>query len=374
MAKRHDLSPQGGRVILRLLVLAIAVLASGCAADRSRPSPPSERVHIFYYNWYGAPPMQATYVHWQQGGHFPPDAIGANYYPQLGPYGSSDPTVLKRHMEWIREAGAGVVTLTWWGQGSYEDQHARHVLDAAAAAGLTVNFHLEPYAGFTPARLEADVAYLLDRFGDHPAFYRARDQGDRPMFYVFEALRHDANEWRAMTDRIRRSDRPVILLAQTTDLAFIVKSGFDGGYTYDALATFKNPAYVDRWPALAKAFRDAGKLFIPSIGPGYWDDRAVPRGANEPDSARTRDSGTDATYQRAWAVAAVAGCEIVTITSFNEWHEGSQIEPAVAKIAPDFSYPGYANGPRHYIELTARLVQQFERARPARHQSGSSAP
>ncbi len=361
--------------MLRVLMLWLVLAATaGCHAPKAEVNAPSDRVHIFYYNWYGAPPQQDAYVHWQQGGHVPPESIGANYYPVLGAYSSSDPAVLKQHMVWIRESGASVITLTWWGLGSYEDRHAGLVLDAAAAAGLKVNFHLEPYAGMTPQRLEQDIRHLLDRFGNHPALYRAKNHANRPVFYVFESLRHDAAVWRKTTDRLRASDRPVILLAQTTDLSFVMNAGFDGGYTYDVLAPFKDPTYLDRWPQLAKAFGDAGKIFVPSVGPGYHDDRAVPKGANEPETARTRDAGSDATYRRAWAMAGQSGSEFVTLTSFNEWHEGTQIEPAVAKSIPGFEYRGYARGPRHYLDLTAQLARQFARTRPAINQPRAKSP
>ena len=35
-----------------------------------------------------------------------------------------------------------------------------------------------------------------------------------------------------------------------------------------------------------------------------------------------------ATYDAMWRMAIAGGADRVTITSFNEWHEGTQIEPA----------------------------------------------
>jgi glycoprotein endo-alpha-1,2-mannosidase len=48
---------------------------------------------------------------------------------------------------------------------------------------------------------------------------------------------------------------------------------------------------------------------------------------------------------------------IVTITSFNEWHEGTQIEPAVEKNATKIiTYENYHQGPFSYIYLTRELI------------------
>lgn len=83
----------------------------------------SYNVHIFYYPWYGNPDHDGKYYHWnhpylphwnkdeakkyQTGTHVPPDDIGANFYPQLGPYSSSDPNVIHKHMAQMQKAGVG---------------------------------------------------------------------------------------------------------------------------------------------------------------------------------------------------------------------------------------------------------------------------
>jgi glycoprotein endo-alpha-1,2-mannosidase len=48
---------------------------------------------------------------------------------------------------------------------------------------------------------------------------------------------------------------------------------------------------------------------------------------------------------------------IVTITSFNEWHEGTQIEPAVEKHSSKvITYESYHQSPFSYIYLTRELI------------------
>ncbi|HUO07952.1 MAG TPA: glycoside hydrolase family 99 protein [Phycisphaerae bacterium] len=353
------------------LVCAIMICGATACADTGVPTnnntanaPTSDvcdRVHIFYYDWYGAPPQQSGYIHWPQNGHRPPEDIASNYYPLLGPYSSSDPRVLRQHMAWIRSAHIGVITVTWWGQGSYEDQRTPAVLDAAGIAGLKVNFHLEPYPGQTPKTVMADVAYILEHYGKNPAFYRPAFLHERPMFYLFETLRHPAAEWRSATDELHRGAEPVLLIAQTTDLKFITAGGFDGGYTYDVLTPFKNARFVAQWnDHVAADFAAAGKLFIPSVGPGYWDDRAVANGgAVEPEMARTRDHDAATTYDLEWNAAIRAKCPFVTITSFNEWHEGTQIEPATSQSTSGDTYRAYSGGPMMYLESTAANVRKY---------------
>jgi hypothetical protein len=68
-------------------------------------------------------------------------------------------------------------------------------------------------------------------------------------------------------------------------------------------------------------------LCAPSVGPGYDGMRA-----GEPPVFKPRRYG--ATYDALWSAAIAADPDYVTITSYNEWGEGTQIEPAAV-------HPGY---------------------------------
>jgi hypothetical protein len=60
-------------------------------------------------------------------------------------------------------------------------------------------------------------------------------------------------------------------------------------------------------------------------------------------------------YERYWAAAIAAGADLVSITSFNEWGEGTQIEPASARCdsLTGGVYEDYgARGPGMYLKLT----------------------
>ena len=150
----------------RLLLCVVAALAlPAVAVSASAPSPPPQldaRVVAFYYPWYGTPAIDGIYQHWSQDGHTPPDDIASSYYPARGLYSSSDKLVLAAQMDEIRGAGIGEIAVSWWGQGTPEDQRLPAVIAAAHADGIQVAVHLEPYAGRTVASTVADVAYLRD--------------------------------------------------------------------------------------------------------------------------------------------------------------------------------------------------------------------
>ena len=56
-----------------------------------------------------------------------------------------------------------------------------------------------------------------------------------------------------------------------------------------------------------------------------------------------------------WREAINIHSEIVSVTSFNEWHEGSQIESAVKKEG----YEDYGNDPDFYLKLTRKVRIQY---------------
>jgi hypothetical protein len=318
---------------------------------------PASNVHIFYYSWYGNPAVNGAYRHWQQGNHTPPQDIGANFYPTLGAYDSGDVATINQHMAWISQAGVGVIVYSWWGQGSYEDNLAARTLTAAAQYGIKVAWHLEPYAGRTAASTVADINYINSRYGSSPAFYRDAAHGNRAAFYVFESLR--ITDWSALA-QVRANN---IVLAQTTDTSKV--ANFGGMYTYDGIAGATAPG----WANAAAYCRANGLVWAPSVAPGYLDDRAVP-GNTTP--TLNRDNG--AAYDRQWsnALGTPTPPDWVSITSFNEWHEGSTIEPASSTPPAGHGYLTYSGAygltgvaaQNAYLDRTRYWAERFNPGAP----------
>jgi len=114
------------------------------------------------------------------------------------------------------------------------------------------------------------------------------------------------------------------LFAGTELVGFAAAGLFDGFYTYD-FNTYNGSKFV-RLCGQAHALH---LVCAPSVGPGYNGTRA-----GETSGYRPRAHG--ATYDRLWTAALAAAPDLVTVTSYNEWGEGTQIEPAQAR-------PGYAS-------------------------------
>ncbi|XP_014915734.1 glycoprotein endo-alpha-1,2-mannosidase-like protein [Poecilia latipinna] len=346
-------------------------------------------VHIFYYLWYGSPSMDNQYIHWDhplvphwdpkiaashaQGRHTPPEDIASSFYPELGPYSSRDPKVLESHMAQIEAAASGVLVLSWYPPGVADDHGeptedlVPAVMDAAQRHSIKVAFHIQPYKGRTDQSMHDNIKYIIDKYGNHGAFYRFRTSTGQvlPLFYVYDSYLTPPESWtELLTAKGSQSIRGtpydgvfVALVVEERHKHDILASGFDGMYTYFASNGFSFGSSHQNWKAI-KEFCDANNLlFIPSVGPGYVDTAVRPW-----NNHNTRNRVNGRYYETSLQAALSVRPEIVTITSFNQWHEGTQIERAVPKKTMARLYLDYLpNQADHYLQLTRQWAETFNK-------------
>ncbi|PSC70263.1 glyco endo-alpha-1,2-mannosidase [Micractinium conductrix] len=363
----------------------------------------------------------------------PPQALHSPFYPLAGPYSSADPATVRRHFRELRQAGVGVAALSWWGpqwrqgttdtQGVSTDQLLPVVLEAAEAEGLRVAFHLEPYPGRSAATTREDLLYLMRRVGGSPAVLRLRRRGASlapgaggddataggavngtavdavnataggahglPLFYVYDSFHIPPEDWAALLQpggeaSLRGTEADGIFvglwLNQHDGDMQLLPGGFDGFYTYFASEAVSYGADPSNWPTLSAWARDHSMLFVPSVGPGYDDSKIRPWNA-----AATRDREGGERYRRWWEAALDAQPAAVSITSFNEWGEGTQIEAARAPDGGEAGggtarYQSYGGTTGHdewlYMRLTAGFAarlgaQQRQRGGAQQHGGGA---
>ena len=318
---------------MRQLFFVCAVALALPTVAAARPV----RSAIFFYPWYSNVRHDGAWAHWQQAGHSPPADIASSFYPARGIYSSGDARTLAQQMHDIASAGVDEVVSSWWGRGSVEAARLAAVRSAARRYRLRVAVQLEPYAGRTVSSVADDLTYL-------------RAQGIRDV-YVYRAEDFPADDWRALDLRLTG----LRVFAQTGRVGFAAHAGFAGFYTYDVL-TYGGAKFV----RLCDEAHALGVLCAPSVGPGY---DAV-RGTGD---ARVKPRDDGRTYDSMWRSALDADADIVTITSYNEWGEGTQIEPA-ARGGGYESYDGAyglhgREAERAYLRETARWTSLLARRR-----------
>ena len=346
---------------------AFAGSAGGMALSRpvvgmaAAPVTFSPRAGIFTYPWYATVKHDAHWRHWEQGGHLPPDDIGASYYPARGLYSSLDRDGLAREARQIAATGLDQIITSWWGrgaQGDFENRGLPAVLETARAQGLDVAVHLEPYRDRSPATVRDDLAYL-------------RSYGVTDIYlYEIDRVARPATDWAP----VLAAFPDLRIFVESGNLEWTIGGGFatyvreigaDGVYTYDPVRY--GPAEL-AW-ACAAARRER-LLCAPSVAPGYDARRAKPA------DQRVVDPRAGVRYDEQWAGALAAGADLVTVTSWNEWHEGTQIEPARPYC---FATDGYCSAGYEgaygrsgeaaetaYLDRTSHWIGFYGNARPRR--------
>ena len=327
--------------LLTAVVVTAALAVGGASSGTSTRGMPEDtgsgEVAIFYYPWYGTEARDGSWQHWQQHGNHPPKQIASGWMPVRGAYSSSDLAVTQAHMHEIAEVGVQTVIVSWWGPGSTEAARLPAVSRAARDAGLRVALHVEPYAGRTPSQLEPQIRAFVD--------------AGITDFYIYDSTTTPDSEWRALNQRLSG----VRLFANTSLPGRAQAGGFAGLYTYDVYL-YDGSSF----PRVCASARRLGLVCAPSVGPGYDASRAT----GDP---RKRSRKRGATYDVMWRGAVRGRASIVTITSYNEWHEGTQIEPARAVGEPYASYDGAYGlvglpAQRAYLDRTAMWVGRYRSA------------
>jgi hypothetical protein len=321
---------------------AIEVLEARCLLSINK------EVLAFYYPWYGNPQVSGHYVHWTGVDAEHHTIANSTHYPELGPYDSHDPAVVAQHVDWAVQSGVTGFISSWWGPGTFEDQALPGLLSAAQQSRLGVTAYFEQVRGATPTRESAlaDVLYLLDHYGNHPAWLRSEG---KPVLFVYGRAvgQIGLSNWQWVINETNRHYRGGVAFIgdQISDAAAQV---FDGIHTYNVTGSTaqKTPEQIRTWahstyPGWVATARRHNRIATLTVIPGYDDsklDRPPPRPITE------RYEGE--TYRVLSQEAMAANPDWILLTSWNEWHEGSELEPSDE------------NGHRE-LEITAQFSPPF---------------
>ena len=241
----------------------------------------------------GAPVRAAFYYGW-----FPETEHWASHYvPEQGKYDSSNRTVVAAQITQAKAAGLDAFISSWWGRGTLTDKRLPLLLDTAQRLGFHDAPYYEPegYGNPTVATVSTDLTYLASiaaRYG---------------------------NTW------LRVAGKPVLFVYNADDTTCAVASKWssaNAGRFYLSLKVF--PGYArcqnqpDSWHQYSAAISSTRvRGYSTTVSPGFWKfNEATPRLARNV-----------AQFRAALAAQVASGERWQLITSWNEWGEGSGVEP-----------------------------------------------
>jgi LysM repeat protein len=349
--RRHDSTPESAPAANETSATATPTPTATATPPKASPTatrqpataPPAtsssgERpVVAFYYAWFGLDQWAPGKV---------PDIPAVNY-------ASKDRSTIVRHVEQAQGAGIDAFAVAWYGPSVHNNQtetNFRTMLEVARERGFRCSVDFETRSPFygSQADVVAALRYLVNNHAAHPAFFRY--EGKPLIFFwavrdVFTGPGQSAvDAWASIRQQVDPQHN-TLWIADGADVAFL--RVFDGHHLYNI--TWNPPASVhntlSKWGNNVRNYgsdRGTRKLWVATVMPGYND-----LFTNDRSGRFSHDRRNGAYYRETWQAAMDSAPDLIVITSFNEWLEGTQIEPSVS----------YGN---LYLDLTAELSSVFK--------------
>ena len=270
-------------------------------------------VFAFYYIWYEKEKGMKNAAH----------------RPKIGEYSSDSNDVISYHFDLCRKAGIDCLIVSWGGKDNKYNNIIPFLLNEGYEKGVKISLYYEEVPSFNREDFVDEIVYILKNYSSHPAYLKL---GDKPVIFFY--------------DRITMQMSPVNIALSILDIEKIHSEGIvaiGGGFSYINAQIFDGvheyfvgEEYVNKnlneikkiscWKynyqvkLLEEKIITKRKISCLPIIPGY-DDIKIRNGFKI-----ERFDGK--LYQILWKQAIKAKPDWILITSFNEWWEGTEIEPS----------------------------------------------
>ena len=319
------------------VALAAAMLGVATESAIGRPSTPGEGGSVIANAEAAVPDpvVLAYYYIWYEPRSW--DRAKTDL-PQLGPYDSSDPSVIAQHVAWARAAGIDALIVSW----KHEDR-LDGPLASLVSAARTANLKLVLlYQGLDYFRrpLEAtrigdDLVWFMNQYGDDPVFDIF---GGPTIIFSGTPSFSDADIEAVRAAVLGAGDARLLGSERSAETYAAKRTVLDGdAYYWSSVDPVRDRFYANRLRTLAASVREDRGLWIAPVAPGF--------DAREVGGTRVVERADGATYRTQWETALATHPDGLGIISWNEFSENSQIEPS-----REFGTT--------YLSVTASLVRE----------------
>ena len=313
-----------------------------------KPSQPDGiTIGVYYYPWHGGNDFH--------GRKYLREHLIPAQVPELGEYNDREEHVIGQHLEWCKYAGIDLWVSSWWGPGKMTDVTLKdYILKHPDLNEMKIALFYETsnrIPDFTDTKnVVSDIKYMADAYFNHPNYYKING---KPVLFIYltRVLSRKGN-LKTVVDLMRKTARDEgfeIYLVGDQVFGQPPSSGdqlalLDAATNYDVYGStgakmFATQQKVDQYYQAQAEWRSmahrVGTAFIPAASPGF-NDTGV-RDGHIPLSRKLAEDAEFGSLFESMVKKAVTLVDSQTenlfmITSWNEWHEDTQIEPV--KAAP----------------------------------------
>jgi hypothetical protein len=252
--------------------------------------------------------------------------IASWFYPLIGPYASSDPKVIEYHLLLMKYTGIDGVLIDWYGSSDLNDYksirtNTEALINALDEVGLdfaimyedrTITAAVNADPGFDRiAGAQDDMLYLEQNYFLKPSYITVNE---KPLLLVFGPEEfHDPDEWAE------------ILSVLSWEPCFIVLNGMSNQTSPHSSGEY---IWVDNSSLDTKYTRmNAFDVFIGGAYPGFKD--FYKEGGWGTGMGWQIDHKNGATMEANLQKATTAGAEYLQLITWNDFGEGTMIEPTL---------------------------------------------
>lgn len=292
-------------------------------------------VGAFFYPWYGNPGTSGRWVHWEESGRTPPTTWGSCYLPNYPDsswnpgvqlYDSKDTEVLRWQDRGMARAGVDIAIASWWGIGGYEDAGLAKAIRTCKSVQWCIYYELEAYGDPTAQKIHNDIKYVVDTYG--PTRNYAKIDGKWLIMVYGAGGDETAGRWR----------QAKALLAGNGYHVYLNGDRSNGKEPWDAVHNYH--------PVVYQGYTHT----LPDVDDSAWIAPGFHYPTNSPLLERSLSE-----FASAWdnIVANQNRCRFILIETWNEWHEGTQIEPGQEIIVDPQGFSPKAKGDYAYTFIDA---------------------
>jgi hypothetical protein len=269
----------------------------------------------FYYGWFKNPAVDGSWGTWNGDANQPPNTWFSHYLPDPNPaafdparelYSARDPAAIYWQLQKMAEARIEFAAASWWGPGKVTDNNfallIRDVMNRAdnpyPNLRWTLYYEEESTGDPTVEKIVSDLNYIADNYATQRSYFRI---GGKPVIFVYATSGDKEGMVQRWVAARNQAKTPFFVVLK-------IYSGYRGA-----------SPQPDGWHQYGPSSRlHQHAPYSAAVSPGFWHD-----GDAAPTLARDLAAFRSAAQQMVGANTAFK-----LVTTWNEWGEGTGVEPA----------------------------------------------